>query len=84
MLSEVMLRVTRGPASPAHRGTVVPWPMVQRTLGVRSTYAVLRATPSTNDRRKELQEERSAGHLLGKSLTRLGLAKEMLGMLFTT
>ena len=45
-------------------------------------YAVLRATPSTNDRRKELQEEGRARLSLGKSLTRLGLAKEMLGMLY--
>ena len=84
MPSEVMLRVTRGPASLLLRGTDGPRPMVQRMECVRSMYAVLRATSRTNDRRKELQEERSAGRLLGKSLTRLGLAKEMLGMLFTT
>ena len=56
----------------------------QSNRSVRSMYAVLRATPSTNDRRKELQEEGRARLSLGKSLTRLGLAKEMLGMLFTT
>ena len=84
MPSEVMLRVTRGPASLLLRGTDGPRPMVQRMECVRSTYAVLRATPSTNRRRKELQEEGRARLSLGKSLTRLGLAKEILGMLFTT